>query len=118
MTILRGIGAFIEDLWVGILAGAALGAGLALIAFLLFSSPADCADEIEEAQLELIEGVMGQVSGIVMEASLRIRALRFQLQEAQSNGPSSASGIRMNERLGAYSDAAEEFVCFPQSYSG
>jgi hypothetical protein len=118
MTILRGIGAFIEDQLPGLLGGVAFGAGVVLILFLLFRPAADCADEVEAGQREVIEGVMGQVSGIVMEASLRIRALRFQLQEAQSNGPSGDSGIRMNESLGAYSDAAGEFTCFPRGYSG
>jgi hypothetical protein len=89
-----------------------------LILFLLFSAPADCSAEVEEAQVELIEGVMTSVSGLVLQASLRIAVLEGQLERASQDGPSGDAGIRMNERLGAYSDAAEEFVCFPRGYSG
>ena len=119
MTFLRGIGAFIEDQLPGLLAGLGLGAILlgVLVLFGSFGFSNDCADEVADAvsQVEAEIGplLFGALSKVI-QLQDDVQSLKARIAACQaSHGPSGASAIRMNEELGAYSDAAGDFYCFP-----
>jgi len=120
MDFLRGIGIFIEDLWPGILVGFAAGVGLLLALLVLtdagFNEP-DCAEAVLEARAEMVGDVLSSATAILYGSQLEIANLQAQL-DAQSNGSGGDAGIRPNEELGAWSDAAGEFACFPVEGAG
>lgn len=114
-----GIGIFFEDMWPGLVVGVAFGAGVLLAILLLvgtFDAP-DCSAEVAEAQAEVVGEILVGIGPELVSMQLQIQALQAQV-EAGSNGPSGDSGIRPNEELGAYSDAAGEFYCFPTEGAG
>ncbi len=117
-----GIGIFFEDQLAGLLVGLAFGAGVLLAILLLTGSldDADCSAEVEAAEAALVGEMLEAIGPEIIQMSLQIMSLQEQLAaaEAQSNGPSGDSGIRPNEELGAYSDAAGEFYCFPTEGAG
>ncbi len=119
MTILRGIGAFIEDQFPGLIAGVGF-AGLVVIAFALFGAfdSTDCSAEVAEVEATLTEGFIASVSPVLSEMAVRIEVLERQLAQARQDGPRGGAAIRMNEQLGAYSDAAGEFYCFAVEGAG
>ena len=120
--ILRGIPVFLEDQLPGLVVGLVFGAGVLLA--ILFSTgsldDADCSAEVEAAELAMVEQILGEVmESVVLPAVVQIQALQAQLSLAQAqNGPGGDSGIRQNEELGAWSDAAGEFACFPVEGAG
>lgn len=121
MTFFRGIGAFIEDLWPGILVGFAFGVALLLALLVLTDAgfnESDCATEVLEARAELAAEILSDVGPMLLAAQIEMDMLRAELAGAQSNGSSAASGIRQNEELGAWSDAAGDFYCFPVEGAG
>lgn len=116
----RDIQYFIEDQWIGIAVGAGLGAIILFLALLFTDSgfnEADCAEEVVAAEAALVGEIIEGIGPELIQMQLQIQALQAQV-EAGSNGPSGDAGIRMNERLGAYSDAAGEFYCFPVEGAG
>lgn len=109
---------FIEDhaLW---LLPLMLAVGLGLGA-LLFSGDADCSEQIAEAEAAMVGKLLGEVTEvIVLPAVMQIQQLQAQLALAQANtGNLADAAIRPNEELGAYSDPAGEFYCFPVEGAG
>ena len=121
MTFLRGIGAFIEDQLPGLLVGLGI-AGTLLVVILFFGGvrfgdesacDARVADAVSQVEAEIGPLLFDAVSEVIqLQDDVQLLEARLAACQA-SHGPSGESGIRMNEVLGAYSDPAGNFYCFP-----
>jgi hypothetical protein len=87
----------------------------ALVAVIAFAGPDEEAIR-EEVTIEVVTEMISSLGPQLMMQSVQIQALESlvaQLQAQIESGNLAVSGIRPNEDLGAYSDPAGNFYCFP-----
>jgi hypothetical protein len=117
---LREIRYFFEDYWLPLVIGFAAGS-IVLLGILFFTdsgfNESDCSEEVLAAEAALVGEMLEAIGPELIQMQLQIQALQAQV-EAGSNGSSGDAGIRPNEALGAYSDPAGEFYCFPTEGAG
>jgi hypothetical protein len=113
---LRNARWFIED-WSIVIVPVLLAAVIVLAVLAFSGSEPDCSAQIEEAEIQLVGEMLEAFSPVIVAAEIKIQYLQNQLEAAQS-GNSGVSAIRPNEELGAYSDPAGEFYCFPVEGAG